>query len=155
MAEKFNNGQIRFLISTEAGVEGIDLQQQCHCLIHVDLPWNPMRLHERVGRVNRFGQTRQVQVVSLRNPDTVESRIWSRLEEKLGNIMRDLSAAQSARSCRQLRPSCTPMPSGRSQTRGAIQMTGLSNRQRAPSGRVCETTNGGFVAAKLAEAQCA
>lgn len=52
-----------------------------------------MRLHQRVGRVNRFGQTRQVQVVSLRNPDTVESRIWSKLEEKLGNIMRDLGAA--------------------------------------------------------------
>ena len=93
ITEKFNNGQIRFLISTEAGGEGIDLQQQCHCLIHVDLPWNPMRLHQRVGRVNRFGQTRQVQVVSLRNPDTVESHIWSRLEEKLGNIMRALGAA--------------------------------------------------------------
>lgn len=93
VADKFNNGQIRFLISTEAGGEGIDLQQQCHCLIHVDLPWNPMRLHQRVGRINRFGQTKQVEVVSLRNPDTVESRIWSRLEEKLTNIMRDLGAA--------------------------------------------------------------
>lgn len=93
VAEKFNSGQIRFLISTEAGGEGIDLQHRCHCLIHVDLPWNPMRLHQRVGRVNRFGQTEQVQVVSLRNPDTVESHIWSKLEEKLGNIMRDLGAA--------------------------------------------------------------
>jgi ERCC4-related helicase len=93
MGDKFNSGDIRFLVSTEAGGEGIDLQVRCHSLIHVDLPWNPMRLHQRVGRVNRFGQKHQVQVVSLRNPDTVESRIWSRLEEKLGNIMRALGAA--------------------------------------------------------------
>src|SRR5262249_50247013 len=55
-AERFNGGQVRFLISTEAGGEGIDLQQNCHSLIHIDLPWNPMRLHQRVGRLNRYGQ---------------------------------------------------------------------------------------------------
>ncbi|AWI82060.1 helicase SNF2 [Parazoarcus communis] len=91
--DAFNSGAIRFLVSTEAGGEGIDLQVRCHSLIHVDLPWNPMRLHQRVGRVNRFGQRHQVQVASLRNPDTVESLIWSKLEEKLNNIMRALGAA--------------------------------------------------------------
>ncbi|MFO1380815.1 MAG: DEAD/DEAH box helicase [Chitinivorax sp.] len=93
MGDAFNAGDIRFLVSTEAGGEGIDLQAKCHCLIHVDLPWNPMRLHQRVGRVNRYGQRHQVQVVSIRNPDTIESRIWDKLEEKLANIMRDLGAA--------------------------------------------------------------
>jgi hypothetical protein len=92
MAEKFNAGEFRFLISTEAGGEGIDLQQHCHCLIHVDLPWNPMRLHQRVGRLNRFGQKEQVHVVSLRNPDTVEAHIWNTLEEKLGAIMKALGS---------------------------------------------------------------
>lgn len=82
-ADKFNSGKVRFLISTEAGGEGIDLQENCHTLIHVDLPWNPMRLHQRVGRLNRYGQTEQVQVLSLRNPDTVESRIWDKLNEKI------------------------------------------------------------------------
>jgi ERCC4-related helicase len=53
-AERFNTGQVRFLISTEAGGEGIDLQENCHSLIHIDLPWNPMRLHQRVGRLNRL-----------------------------------------------------------------------------------------------------
>jgi ERCC4-related helicase len=86
-AERFNEGQVRFLVSTEAGGEGIDLQEKCHSLIHVDLPWNPMRLHQRVGRLNRYGQTSRVDVVTLRNPTTVEARIWDKLNAKIGNIM--------------------------------------------------------------------
>jgi len=85
--DKFNRGEVRFLVSTEAAGEGVDLQEQCHTLIHVDLPWNPMRLHKRVGRLNRYGQDKQVEVVSLRNPETVESRIWDKLNEKIRNIM--------------------------------------------------------------------
>ena len=86
-AARFNEGQVRFLVSTEAGGEGIDLQERCHSLIHVDLPWNPMRLHQRVGRLNRYGQRHRVEVISLRNPDTVESRIWDKLNEKIARIM--------------------------------------------------------------------
>jgi len=93
VADSFNAGRIRFLVSTEAGGEGIDLQERCHCLIHVDLPWNPMRLHQRVGRLNRYGQSKPVQVVSLRNPDTVESLVWSKLESKLHAIMHALGNA--------------------------------------------------------------
>lgn len=93
VADAFNSGRIRFLVSTEAGGEGIDLQERCHCLIHVDLPWNPMRLHQRVGRLNRYGQVKPVQVVSLRNPDTVESLVWSKLEAKLEAIMLALGNA--------------------------------------------------------------
>ena len=90
-AERFNAGEVRFLVSTEAGGEGIDLQARCHSLIHVDLPWNPMRLHQRVGRLNRYGQTERVEVFTLRNPDTVESRIWDKLNAKIAQIMRALS----------------------------------------------------------------
>ncbi|RIL02155.1 hypothetical protein DCC78_08805 [bacterium] len=85
-AHQFNRGDVRFLISTEAGGEGIDLQERCHHLIHVDLPWNPMRLHQRVGRLNRYGQKHQVEVVHLRNPDTVEGRIWEKLLQKIESI---------------------------------------------------------------------
>ncbi len=91
--ERFNSGEVRFLVSTEAAGEGIDLQEKCHSLIHVDLPWNPMRLHQRVGRLNRHGQKKQVEVITLRNPQTVESRIWDRLNEKIENIMRTLKFA--------------------------------------------------------------
>jgi superfamily II DNA or RNA helicase len=85
-ASRFNSGLVRFLVSTEAAGEGIDLQGNCHTLIHVDLPWNPMRLHQRVGRLNRYGQTKVVEVVSLRNLNTVESRIWEKLTTKLDRI---------------------------------------------------------------------
>lgn len=85
-ADQFNRGDVRFLISTEAGGEGIDLQERCHSLIHVDLPWNPMRLHQRVGRLNRYGQKHQVEVIHLRNPDTVEGRIWEKLLQKIESI---------------------------------------------------------------------
>lgn len=93
MADRFNAGQIRFLVSTEAAGEGIDLQDRCHCLIHADLPWNPMRLHQRVGRLNRIGQKYPVQVVSIRNPDTIESMIWNHLENKLERIMQTIGSA--------------------------------------------------------------
>ena len=92
-ADAFNQGWIQFLVSTEAGGEGIDLQERCHTLIHVDLPWNPMRLHQRVGRLNRYGQKHPVDVVTIRNPSTVESRIWGKLETKLGHIMEALGHA--------------------------------------------------------------
>lgn len=89
-SDRFNEGQVRFLVSTEAAGEGIDLQRNCHILTHVDLPWNPMRMHQRVGRLNRYGQTKQVHVVSVRNPDTVESRVWDKLTEKLTQITQAL-----------------------------------------------------------------
>lgn len=85
-AERFNRSEVRFLVSTEAAGEGIDLQESCSTLIHVDLPWNPMRLHQRVGRISRYGQTQPVDVVTVRNPDTVESRIWQCLDDKLDRI---------------------------------------------------------------------
>ena len=91
--DAFNAGRFRFLISTEAGGEGIDLQERCSALIHIDLPWNPMRLHQRVGRLNRYGQKKVVEVVSIRNPDTVEGMIWGKLETKLASIMQALGAA--------------------------------------------------------------
>lgn len=92
-AEDFNAGRTRFLISTEAGGEGIDLQERCAVLVHIDMPWNPMRLHQRVGRLNRYGQKRAVSVFLLRNPETVEARIWSLLQEKLARIQETLSAS--------------------------------------------------------------
>ena len=92
-ASDFNGGRTRFLISTEAGGEGIDLQARCATLVHIDLPWNPMRLHQRVGRLNRYGQKRVVRVYLMRNPETVEARIWELLEEKLGRIQAALSAS--------------------------------------------------------------
>lgn len=86
-AEQFNEGEKRFLVATEAAGEGIDLQENCCTLIHVDLPWNPMRMHQRVGRLNRYGQKNQVSAFLFLNTETVESLIWEKLNTKINNIM--------------------------------------------------------------------
>jgi ERCC4-related helicase len=91
-ADAFNSGKVRFLVSTEAAGEGIDLQERCAVLVHVDMPWNPMRLHQRVGRLSRYGQKRPVSVYILRNPQTVEARIWHLLNQKLERIQQALSS---------------------------------------------------------------
>ncbi len=96
-ADAFNAGRVRFLVSTEAGGEGIDLQERCAVLVHVDMPWNPMRLHQRVGRLSRYGQERPVSVYILRNPDTVEARIWDLLNEKLERVQQAFSAVMEQR----------------------------------------------------------
>jgi superfamily II DNA or RNA helicase len=94
-ASLFNAGKVRFLVSTEAAGEGIDLQAACHTLVHVDIPWNPMRMHQRVGRLNRYGQTKPVEIFTLQNPETVEGRIYDLLQKKLLRITTAMKAAMA------------------------------------------------------------
>ncbi|WP_258188448.1 helicase-related protein, partial [Candidatus Hakubella thermalkaliphila] len=75
----------QFLVSTSAGGEGINLQV-CHILFNYDLPWNPMAVEQRIGRIHRYGQTDTAQVYNLVAEDTVEERIYGLLEEKLLEI---------------------------------------------------------------------
>ncbi|NMB46266.1 MAG: DEAD/DEAH box helicase [Firmicutes bacterium] len=72
----------QILVSTEAGGEGRNLQF-CRRVINYDLPWNPLRLEQRIGRVHRLGQTRDVLVVNLVLEDTIESHILYLLEKKI------------------------------------------------------------------------
>lgn len=81
--QKFrDDDNVRFLVSTESGGEGINLQF-CHVLVNYDLPWNPMRIEQRVGRIYRFGQTKRVQVYNFRTKETVEDKIYGFLEQKI------------------------------------------------------------------------
>jgi len=75
----------RFLICTSAGGEGINLQIG-HILFNYDLPWNPMAVEQRIGRIHRYGQQDTCQVYNLIARDTVEERIYGMLEKKLGEI---------------------------------------------------------------------
>lgn len=74
--------KVRFLVSTEAGGEGINLQF-CYIVVNYDLPWNPMRYEQRVGRVYRYGQEKVVQIYNLRAKDTVEDKVRSYFEQRL------------------------------------------------------------------------
>ncbi|MDQ0158611.1 DEAD/DEAH box helicase [Alkalibacillus salilacus] len=70
------------LITTDAGTEGLNLQY-CHHMIHYDLPWNPMRLEQRIGRIHRYGQTQDINIYYLILSNTIEEHIWEVLYEKL------------------------------------------------------------------------
>ncbi|MGD7009459.1 DEAD/DEAH box helicase [Metabacillus sp. 84] len=75
-------GNIQVLIATEAGGEGINLQF-CNQIINYDLPWNPMRLEQRIGRIHRLGQERDVHIYNLSTKNTVEEHILKLLYEKI------------------------------------------------------------------------
>lgn len=77
-----DHAEVRFLVSTEAGGEGINLQF-CHICVNYDLPWNPMRVEQRVGRIYRYGQDKVVQVYHFFNKGTVEEKVQSYFEERL------------------------------------------------------------------------
>jgi SNF2 family DNA or RNA helicase len=70
------------LIATEAGGEGINLQF-CNHIINFDLPWNPMRLEQRIGRIHRLGQEKDVKIYNFATKDTVEEHILKLLYEKI------------------------------------------------------------------------
>ena len=74
--------EARVLVSTETGSEGRNLQF-CQVMINYDLPWNPMRIEQRIGRIHRLGQTRDVYIYNLSAKGTVESYILELLDAKI------------------------------------------------------------------------
>lgn len=81
----------RFLISTEAGGEGINLQRHCHIMVNYDLPWNPMRLVQRIGRLYRYGQQQNVVVFNIHAPQTVDEQIIELMYERIGQVVADMA----------------------------------------------------------------
>lgn len=79
----------RVLICTAAGREGINLQF-ARILFNFDLPWNPMDIEQRIGRIHRYGQADTAQVYNLILSDTIEGKIFLLLDEKLGEIAKTL-----------------------------------------------------------------
>lgn len=84
-------GDARVLVSTDAGGEGLNLQF-CHVVVNYDLPWNPMKLEQRIGRVDRIGQLHVVRAVNVTMEETVEHRIREVLEDKLRRILAEFGA---------------------------------------------------------------
>lgn len=80
--------EARVLISTDAGGEGLNLQF-CHVIVNYDIPWNPMRLEQRIGRVDRIGQRRPVRAINFAIEDSVEYRVREVLEQKLAVIFEE------------------------------------------------------------------
>lgn len=83
--QQFRDGAIQVLAATEAAGEGINLQV-CNILFNYDIPWNPNRLEQRMGRIHRYGQKKDCLIFNFVVTNTIEGRILRRLLEKLQEI---------------------------------------------------------------------
>ena len=86
------NSQAQFMVSTEAGGEGINLHDNCHIMVNYDLPWNPSRLVQRAGRLYRYGQSERVIVFNLMSKDGFDNQLISLMLSRLDNIANDMAA---------------------------------------------------------------
>ena len=83
--QQFREGTIQVLVATEAAGEGINLQC-CHILFNYDIPWNPNRLEQRMGRIHRYGQRHDCLIFNFVATNTIEGRVLQRLLDKLQEI---------------------------------------------------------------------
>ncbi len=90
-AESIFKNETDVLVATEAAGEGINLQF-CHLMINYDIPWNPNRLEQRMGRIHRYGQQKEVFIFNLVAVDTREGRVLNKLFEKLDEIKRAMGS---------------------------------------------------------------
>jgi len=90
-AEKKFRDETQILVATEAAGEGINLQF-CHIMINYDIPWNPNRLEQRMGRIHRYGQQKDVYIFNLVAEDTREGEVLAKLFDKLDEIRNKLGS---------------------------------------------------------------
>lgn len=83
--------EAQVMVATEAAGEGINLQF-CWLMVNYDIPWNPNRLEQRMGRIHRYGQQNEVHIYNLVAADTIEGRILSRLFDKLERMRQQLGS---------------------------------------------------------------
>ena len=81
--QRFRDGQARFLLCTDAAAEGLNFQF-CGALVNVDMPWNPMRVEQRIGRIDRLGQSFSVvRIINLHYANTVEADVYATLRDRI------------------------------------------------------------------------
>jgi hypothetical protein len=81
----------QFLVSTEAGGEGLNLHRACHVMVNYDLPWNPMRLVQRIGRLYRYGQKKNVVVFNMHAPQTIDAQIMQLMYTRITQVVSDMA----------------------------------------------------------------
>ena len=91
--DAFGSGRRAVLLATDAAGEGLNLHETCRLVINLELPWNPMRLEQRIGRVDRIGQRRRVHAIHLIARGTNESRVLERLRARVARARSQLGAA--------------------------------------------------------------
>jgi superfamily II DNA or RNA helicase len=84
------NAEGGLLLATDAAAEGLNLHERCHVVINYELPWNPARLEQRIGRVDRIGQGRAVHAITLVARDTAEDLVIANLARRLALVVSTL-----------------------------------------------------------------
>jgi len=110
----FNDGRHRLLLATDAAAEGLNLHRACRTVVNLELPWNPMRLEQRIGRVDRIGQTRRVHAFHLVAGGTGEHRVLERLRQRLSRARAEVGA---------------PDPLGDEQTASRFVVAGIADHE--------------------------
>lgn len=87
----------QLLIATDAAGQGLNLQRACRLVVNLELPWNPMRLEQRIGRVDRIGQSRRVHAVHLVSRGSGEEAILERLHRRIARARTDVGTADPLR----------------------------------------------------------
>jgi superfamily II DNA or RNA helicase len=105
VVDAFSRDDRAILVATDAAGQGLNLHWRCRLVVNLELPWNPMRLEQRIGRVDRIGQRRRVHAVHLVAAGTWEERILSRLRRRV-------TAARSAIGAPDPLISTTPRAAG-------------------------------------------
>lgn len=99
-AERFQSKdparRVPFLVSTQAGGEGLNLQYGGHVLVNFDLPWNPMRVLQRIGRLDRYGQAERVAVLNLMRDSQIDAKLLDKAFDKLRKASEVVAAARGS-----------------------------------------------------------
>ena len=101
---RFREGKADVLLCTDAAAEGLNFQF-CGALVNYDMPWNPMRVEQRIGRIDRLGQRYPIiRIVNLHYADTVEADVYQALRERIG-LVRERGGSPATRFWRVCRRS--------------------------------------------------
>ena len=121
------------LLATDAAAEGLNLQRCCRVVVNYELPWNPARLEQRIGRVDRIGQDRTVHAITLVARDTAEDLVVANLARRLARVVATLGERDrlgafltDARTARLVIAGPAPEDAG-----PAVEPTALITRQAA------------------------
>ncbi len=95
LVERFNGGELDTLVATDAGAEGLNLQRRCRVVLNYDLNWNPMKIEQRIGRVHRLGQTRDVVVYNFVLRDTIDDYVLRLLYQKINLFTMTIGALET------------------------------------------------------------
>jgi len=91
--DDFQSGRRTVLLATDAAGEGLNLHHTCRVVVNLELPWNPMRLEQRIGRVDRIGQARRVHAFNLIANETGEEHLFDRLAARVASARRAIGAS--------------------------------------------------------------